>query len=65
MDSEGGVAAEVQVAGGASLPQLRSASRLYEQVSDLPHLLPRVGLAGQDSRRGESKLVRQVPDERE
>lgn len=65
MDGEGGVAAKIQVARGASLPQLRAPTWLYEQVPNLPYLLPRAGLAGQDSRRSEVELVRRVPDERE
>jgi hypothetical protein len=60
MDSKGGAAAEIQITGGAPLSELRSSAWLYAQVSNLPYLLPRVGLAGQDPRRGEIELVRQV-----
>ena len=60
MDGEGGVAAKIQITGGAPLSKLRTPAWLYEQVSNLPYLLPRAGLAGQDPRRGEIELVRQV-----
>jgi hypothetical protein len=60
MDGKGGAAAKIQIARGASVSELRAPAWLYEQVSNLPYLFPRAGLAGQDSRRGEIELVRRV-----
>ena len=40
-----------------ALPAMRAAARLSAQVSFVPHLLSRAGIAGTDSRRGEIELV--------
>src|ERR1700692_804598 len=50
--------AQVQGPFAQSLPRLRPRSRIYPQVSDVPHLFPRHGAQGRNSRRHESQLVK-------
>jgi len=54
--------AEVFVSRVHALQKVRPPARLSAQVSSVPDLLSRVGVAGTDSRRGEIELVEVICD---